>query len=143
MVALQQDTSESRNVHAGPSSGNSQKPAFKYDRKPRQPPRRDKPPVKQEEAQLAQSEFLTEFSYTVVLQDVMMTSVPASMAVLDTGCTISVCGDETAKQYARLWSFEASMAVAFRQAVVCSGPSNWASSGETSTHTWCPAVHHS
>ena len=97
---------------SGPS--NQQGPvrqSFGYGRKPtggnRGVPKR-KPDGKQsrkEEANLAQSSFITEFSYMVsanfgdvVSEDILLTSIPAGYAVIDTGCTTSIIGSETADQ---------------------------------------------
>ena len=97
---------------SGPS--NQQGPvrqSFGYDKKPsggnRGFPKR-KPDGRQsrkEEASLVQTSLITEFSYMVsatscdvVPEEILLTSIPAGYAVIDTGCTTSIVGSETADQ---------------------------------------------
>lgn len=95
----------------GPSQQGPVKQSFGYDRKPSQAGRgnpKRKPDGKfnrKEEAHLAQSSFITEFSYMVsatpsdvISEEVLLTSIPAGYAVIDTGCTTSIIGSETANQ---------------------------------------------
>ena len=88
-------------------------PTFKYDRKDG---RREKDRGKggrkgrKEEVSMVQSNLISEFSYMVEDMtvdhdeyEVLSASVPAGMAVIDTGCTTSVIGSETADRYRTLW----------------------------------------
>ena len=106
VVALGPEGSSSGPSHQGPV-----KQSFGYDRKTSQqnrgnPKRKpDGKPSRKEEANLAQSTILTEFSYMVsatpsdvVSEEILLTSIPAGYAVIDTGCTTSIIGSETANQ---------------------------------------------
>ncbi|CAE7232443.1 RE1 [Symbiodinium sp. CCMP2456] len=91
-------------------------PTFRYDRKDGRRGDKDKGRGRggrrKEEVSLVQTSLLSEFSYMV--EDVEATctydecevlsaSVPTGMAVVDTGCTTSVVGRETADRYRALW----------------------------------------
>ena len=59
---------------------------------------------------MVQSNLISEFSYMIEDMtvdhdeyEVLSASVPAGMAVIDTGCTTSVIGSETADRYRTLW----------------------------------------
>ena len=88
-----------------------QKQTFKYDRKPStKPGGPKKPPFKpprREEANLAQASFPPDFAYMVQEVfvplhgsdwEVYIASVPVGCAVLDTGCTTSIVGHDTATE---------------------------------------------
>ncbi|CAE7884699.1 RE1 [Symbiodinium microadriaticum] len=89
-----------------PGDGQPIQPTFKYDRKTG---RMDKAKGggkrgRREDVSLVQSELVTEFSYMVTTEDadehdVYSVTVPAGLAVIDTGCTTSVIGEETAARY--------------------------------------------
>ncbi|CAE7205276.1 GIP, partial [Symbiodinium sp. CCMP2456] len=93
---------------SAPIHGDAQpiQPTFKYDRKTG---RKDKAKGggkrgRREDVSLVQSELVTEFSYMVATEDVdehdvYSVTVPAGLAVIDTGCTTSVIGEETAARY--------------------------------------------
>ena len=102
VVALNQDGSM-------PNQMPVVKQNFGYERKPQaaktQPKRKpDSKFQKKEEANLATSSTVTQFSYMVsactdveLSEDVWLMSVPVGFAVLDTGCTTSLIGMETAE----------------------------------------------
>ena len=101
----------------GDAQPSSQQPVlrqtFGYDRKPNakgQPKRKpDSKPGRREEANLATTTMVTHFAYMtnsavvpdVVPDDVWLTTVPEGYAILDTGCTTSICGEETAADLSR------------------------------------------
>ncbi|CAE7606331.1 RE2 [Symbiodinium sp. CCMP2592] len=103
---------------ANPADGLPVQPTFKYDhRKEGRKPDRDRDRAKggrkgrREEVSMVHGAVLTEFSYMVEDQsheasdaDVFATCVPTGMAVVDTGCTTSVIGQDTAAKYASLWA---------------------------------------
>lgn len=80
---------------------------FGYDKKTggkAQPKRKSdsKPAGKREEANLATTTVVEQFSYMVssndmIDDDVWLTTVPEGYAILDTGCTTSIVGSETAE----------------------------------------------
>ena len=98
------------NVSASGSQQPTVKP-FKYDHKDSNKKKGDgrgsKPPRK-EEANLTQSEFVENFSYMVEEchaismdsqlneLDIYLASIPQGFAIVDTGCTTSVIGEQTA-----------------------------------------------
>ncbi|CAJ1420708.1 unnamed protein product [Effrenium voratum] len=84
---------------SGPSHG-SAKPVFKYDKKPAKGAGKkgaDRKPVRKEEAHLAGESFITEFNYMVNTDEmeVLLNSIPIGRAIIDTGCTSSVVGEDT------------------------------------------------
>ncbi|CAJ1404879.1 unnamed protein product [Effrenium voratum] len=84
---------------SGPSHG-SAKPVFKYDKKPGKGAGKkgaDRKPVRKEEAHLAGESFITEFNYMVNTDEmeVLLNSIPIGRAIIDTGCTSSVVGEDT------------------------------------------------
>ncbi|CAE7296093.1 RE1, partial [Symbiodinium sp. CCMP2456] len=91
-------------------------PTFRYDRKDGRRGDKDKGRGRggrrKEEVSLVQTSLLSEFSYMVENveatctydeYEVLSASVPTGMAVVDTGCTTSVVGRETADRYRALW----------------------------------------
>ncbi|CAE7253172.1 RE1 [Symbiodinium sp. CCMP2592] len=84
-------------------------PTFKYDRKPtRKGSGRQKGGRKdrREDVHMVSAEHLSEFCYMVATDDaaemefeIYAVTVPAGQAVIDTGCTTSVIGAETAQRY--------------------------------------------
>eukprot|EP00434_Breviolum_minutum_P007464 symbB.v1.2.006586.t1/scaffold387.1/size215482/9 len=97
-----------------PSSSTSQNPAKpeRYERKSfgkGQPKRKPdgKPKPKREEVNLTTAGYITEFNYMVLKEylpegsemEVLLASIPSGYAIIDTGCTTSVIGADTAKRY--------------------------------------------
>ena len=99
-----------------------QKSKFQYDKKPTKPgksrPRDDKPKPKREEAHMTETQLLTSFQYMVEAtddaskmtpddvsrwssEDALLASIPEGHAILDTGCTTSVVGQETSYNLTR------------------------------------------
>ena len=98
--------------NASGSTGNQmvQQKSFKYDRKDFSKKKGDakssKQSSKREEAHMTESAVATEFQYMVssvnvahAEDEVFLASIPVGMAILDTGCTTSVVGSETARRY--------------------------------------------
>eukprot|EP00435_Cladocopium_sp_Y103_P013473 s905_g3.t1 len=100
------------------ASGSSQMPAqksFKYDKKDVQRKKGDAKSVKsgqprREDANLATTTaVLTEFNYMVEsnggaeIEEIYGTSIPEGHAIIDTGCTTSVVGEETAETYSEFF----------------------------------------
>ncbi|CAJ1350729.1 unnamed protein product [Effrenium voratum] len=57
----------------------------------------DRKPVRKEEAHLAGESFITEFNYMVNTDEmeVLLNSIPIGRAIIDTGCTSSLIGEDT------------------------------------------------
>ena len=109
------------NPDAAPPEAGNVKPTFRYDRKEGRRPgdkeqdrgRGDR--RRKEEVSMVQAAAVTEFSYMAVVEvgqepiaaalstddeyEILSSTVPAGMAVIDTGCTASVIGAMTAKRY--------------------------------------------
>ena len=90
--------------------------SFKYDQKQMVKRKGDGKSQKQqnprkEDANMAVTEVLTEFSYMVEdqfvlgddVQEILLASIPTGYAILDTGCTTSVVGEDTATAYRDLF----------------------------------------
>ena len=84
-------------------------PTFKYDKKRVVAKEKDKQRTKREQVSLVQTATLTEFSYMVQVEtgdseqedfEILQASIPSGMGVIDTGCTTSVVGEQTADRYA-------------------------------------------
>ena len=99
----------------GENASSSQAPVVKqnfgYDRKPSGKSAPKKKPDsrfsgKREEANLTTSSVVAEqFSYMVssrsLTEEIWLTSVPDGFAIIDTGCTTSIVGSETAERYSQ------------------------------------------
>ena len=107
VVALNQPPSE---APASSTQVPLQKQQFKYDRKtagnakgaPKKRP--DQKGSRKEEANLTETPFITSFNYmvetnnTAFSEEILLTSIPMGFAILDTGCTTSVIGQECAER---------------------------------------------
>ena len=84
--------------------GGKGQPKRKPDLKPKSGPRR-------EDVNLTTTEYLTEFNYMVLKEnipegselEILLASIPSGYAIIDTGCTTSVIGSETAKRYEKFF----------------------------------------
>ena len=97
---------------AQPSDTMPLQPTFRYDRKEGKKGDRGKGARKgrKEEVSMVHADIVTEFAYMVEGSEgdlseyeVLSASIPKGMAVIDTGCTTSVVGQETASVYSALW----------------------------------------
>ena len=108
VVALNQPPSE---APASSTQVPLQKQQFKYDRKtagnakgaPKKRP--DQKGSRKEEANLTETSFITSFlnymvetNNTAFSEEILLTSIPMGFAILDTGCTTSVIGQECAER---------------------------------------------
>ena len=95
---------------AAPPEGLPVQPTFRYDRKgPRKNTDKAKGARKgrREDVSLVHTSLVSEFSYMVSVeeaaaedeQEIFAVSVPPGLAVIDTGCTTSVIGEQTAQRY--------------------------------------------
>jgi hypothetical protein len=88
-----------------PSNAAPVQATFKYDRKGRKDAKDKKGggEGRREDVNLLDATTVTEFSYMVQFapvpeEEALITSVPSGFAVIDTGCTSSVIGEETAQR---------------------------------------------
>ena len=106
VVALNQPSSDAAGSFAQVPL---QKQQFKYDRKNTGtakgiPKRKPEKGSRKEEANFTETSFITEFNYMVELnnsvltEEVLLTSIPMGFAIVDTGCTTSVIGEECAER---------------------------------------------
>ena len=88
-----------------PAAGSGQiQPTFRYDKKKTAEKEKTVRKTKKETVNLAQGSLITEFSYMIHTTadddlEVLSASVPTGTAVIDTGATTSVIGEETAARY--------------------------------------------
>ena len=106
VVALNQQSSDATGSSAQVPL---QKQQFKYDRKNTaaakgNPKRKPEKGARKEEANFTETSFITEFNYmvevntTVLSEEILLTSIPMDFAIVDTGCTTSVIGQECAER---------------------------------------------
>ncbi|CAL1138729.1 unnamed protein product [Cladocopium goreaui] len=106
VVALNQQSSDATGSSAQVPL---QKQQFKYDRKNTaaakgNPKRKPEKGARKEEANFTETSFITEFNYmvevntTVLSEEILLTSIPMGFAIVDTGCTTSVIGQECAER---------------------------------------------
>ena len=121
VVALNQPADASTASSSQPAQVPLQKSTFKYDKKPQNKnvskgKKEGSRPFKREDAHVAEATMLTSFNYMIEEvatcssspqaevpmspEEVLLASVPEGHAILDTGCTTSVVGSETAYRLA-------------------------------------------
>ena len=74
-----------------------------YRRKPQGSAKPKSNSSRKEEANMTESSIVQHFNYAVFEgcnEDILLASIPSGHAVIDTGCTTSVVGSETARKYA-------------------------------------------
>ncbi|CAE6947351.1 GIP [Symbiodinium sp. CCMP2456] len=99
---------------SAPSDALPVQPTFKYDKKPPRRPGKDAKggrKGRREDVNMIETEPLSEFLYMVsavseektseneIVLEICSVTVPAGLAVIDTGCTTSVVGEDTARRY--------------------------------------------
>ena len=105
VVALQQGGDQPSGSSTGqmPKAGKERYERKSFDKKGAKD--KGKKHAPKQEAHLADVSFVTEFSYTVHVEElsVLLASIPVGCALLDTGCTTSVVGRKTAERYTRFF----------------------------------------